>query len=203
MNIYNSNKKDKMINFTINSNIQNIKKNKNYFNRINKSKGNSIQDEYKVELTEVSKRNVYNIKIKNNKNDLMKKPFQNFDKNKIILKPFNNNNPIFIPYFERRKFVSNPKNSNNLNIELNPYPNSNRRKILSEIKYTEELPHIRNENYLKILTNRTPIKTEINLNQPILNHNTKIKTNRLRELYNLNFNKNPIFFNPFRGNTSN
>ena len=203
MNIYNSNKKDKMINFTINSNIQNIKKNKNYFNRINKSKGNSIQDEYKVELTEVSKRNVYNIKIKNNKNDLMKKPFQNFDKNKIILKPFNNNNPIFIPYFERRKYVSNPKNSNNLNIELNPYPNSNRRKILSEIKYTEELPHIRNENYLKILTNRTPIKTEINLNQPILNHNTKIKTNRLRELYNLNFNKNPIYFNPFRGNTSN
>ena len=210
INIIKSKKKpEDSINFTINSNIQNINKNNNVIiNNFNKSKGNSIQDEYKAELTEISKRN-YNIKIKNNKNnifDLYKIKLNNIDKNKIVLKPFNNNMSKLNPNYERRKYVSNQKNLNNINInELNqyPFPHSNRRQILSEIKYTEELPIIRNEHKLNYLSNRTPIKTDFNLNEPIINHNNRINPNRMRELFNLNLNRNPIFLHSIRGNTSN
>ena len=210
INIIKSKKKpENNINFTTNSNIQNINKNNNVIiNNFNKSKGNSIQDEYKAELTEISKRN-YNIKIKNNKNnifDLYKIKLNNIDKNKIVLKPFNNNMSKLNPNYERRKYVSNQKNLNNINInELNqyPFPHSNRRQILSEIKYTEELPIIRNEHKLNYLSNRTPIKTDFNLNEPIINHNNRINPNRMRELFNLNLNRNPIFLHSIRGNTSN
>ena len=110
------------------------------------------------------------------------------------------------PNYERRKYVSNQKNLNNINInELNqyPFPHSNRRQILSEITYTEELPIIRNEHKLNYLSNRTPIKTDFNLNEPIINHNNRINPNRMRELFNLYLNRNPIFLHSIRGNTSN
>ena len=133
------------------------------------------------------------------------------DRNKIILKPVNQNNIKFNPNIERKKYVSNPKKSNHININLNELhlnhypPHINRRNIVSEIKYNEDnnlLPMIRNEHKYNFISNRTPLKTDVISNEPLINFN-KIKTNRMKEFLNLNFNRNPIYFNSYRGNTSN
>ena len=219
INISKKKKNDENINYTINEEIKN-KKNNIIFNNFNRPKGNSIQEEYKAELTEFSRRN-YNIKIKNNnnnnnsnQNDILnfyKIQVKNMDRNKIILKPVNQNNIKFNPNIERKKYVSNPKKSNHININLNELhlnhypPHINRRNIVSEIKYNEDnnlLPMIRNEHKYNFISNRTPLKTDVISNEPLINFN-KIKTNRMKEFLNLNFNRNPIYFNSYRGNTSN
>ena len=97
-------KEEKRIKTQTNSVIQNNNKNK-IINNFNRSKINStIQDDYKVELTDIPKRN-NEINFKNDQNDIIniyKISIRNMNNKKILLKPYNNH-----------KFNSNNDNPKN------------------------------------------------------------------------------------------
>ena len=180
--------------------------NKILLNNFNNLNGNSsIQDNYKGELTEISRKKPEIINLKKKGYDdllnIYKISIHNMEKKKISIKPFNqikyNSNENSR---KNKKFISQPKNKilfNNLERKNFFSP----KKKLIEIKNVDEnkLPLINNSKKIKFLSQRMPLNTEVNLYQSKF-INKKIKSNQLKEIYNQKINHfhNKIYFNNIR-----
>ncbi len=194
-------KEEKRTKTQTNSVIQNNTKNK-IINNFNRSKINStIQDDYKVELTDIPKRN-NEINFKNGQNDIIniyKISIRNMNNKKILLKPYNNHkfnsnndNP------KNRKYIISEPKSHNLNINFNNRAITKRKEYNIQNTQSNKLPLIIKDNNLKFFSYRIPLATDINLDPKIFKNKIKLKG-----FLKLNNNKHQINFNSIRGKSSN
>ena len=175
----------------------------NNFNNLNVN--SSIQDNYKVELTDITRKKPEIINLKKKGYDdllnIYKISTHNMDKKKVFIKPFNqikfnsNENTHKI-----KKFISQPKNKilfNNLDKEN--FFISKKKPIENNNLDENKLPLINNIKKIKFNSQRSPLNTEINLYQSKLIKN-KIKSNHLKESFNqkIKYFQNKIFINNIR-----